>query len=346
LEAAGRADLAEELLRFLIRHFSGTPAAVEAQNRFTVLRSERVRGGGRTGFIVWGTTYGAFLGLAVPAALGANEPEPFGAGLLLGPPTGFFASKAYANANPLSAGQTHFISWTTVWAGWQAVGWRAALDIGEGQRCDEWGCYDTGPSDEAPWQAAVLGSLGGLGVSLIATRSRDISPKSAEMARHGSLWGLWYATAGLILADVDDEDAVITWLLLGGNLGFVGGLLAGPAWDVTAGQVRLVSIAGVAGLIAGGGLDLLIQPDDEKVAIMIPTATATAALIAAATMAKPAMADAPGTDAGFDTALLQWDRGVRIGVPMPMPAALPALRRDGRIGATPGLRLTLFDARF
>jgi hypothetical protein len=255
---------------------------------------------------------------------------------------------AYANANPLSSGQAHLISWTTLWALWQAVGWRQVLNIGERRECSEWGCWDHTP-DEAPWTASVLGSLGGLAGSLLATRAHDIPSKSAELAQHGSLWGLWYATAGLVLADVEGEDAVMTWLLLGGDLGFVAGLLAGPAWNVTAGQVRLVSIAGVAGLIAGFGLDLLIlgSSDDpsEKVIIGIPTATATAALFAAASMTKPAMDDTPAGE-GFDTALLLWDRGFRVGMPMPMPAALPALRQDGWVGATPGLQVRLFDARF
>ena len=49
--------------------------------------------------------YGAFLGAAIPAALGADDPEGYGAGLLVGAPLGFFASRAYAKNPAITDGQ-------------------------------------------------------------------------------------------------------------------------------------------------------------------------------------------------------------------------------------------------
>ena len=43
-------------------------------------------------------------------------------------------------------------------------------------------------------------------------------------------------------------------------------------------RTRLVSIAGVIGGLAGAGLDLIVQPDNEKVAIGIPLAGSIAGL--------------------------------------------------------------------
>ena len=64
---------------------------------------------------VFGTLYGSWLGIAVPAAFGAEGPEAYGAGLLIGGPGGLVGSRAMQRARPMSEGQARAISWGGIW---------------------------------------------------------------------------------------------------------------------------------------------------------------------------------------------------------------------------------------
>ena len=105
LELEGESVAAQELMDLIVRHFPGTPAAAEAELTLTASRSQNLERSGRASLIAFSTLYGGWLGVAVPAAFGANEPEPFGAGLLIGAPLGFFASKAIVDRYPMGSGQ-------------------------------------------------------------------------------------------------------------------------------------------------------------------------------------------------------------------------------------------------
>ena len=124
LEREGEHDAARELLDLIVRHFRGTPAASEAATRLTTSRARETERSGRASFIAFSTAYGAWLGIAVPAAFGADEPEPFGAGLLIGAPSAFFASKAFVDKYPMSAGQSTLTGFGARWGTWQGMGWR------------------------------------------------------------------------------------------------------------------------------------------------------------------------------------------------------------------------------
>ncbi|NIM48532.1 MAG: hypothetical protein GTN62_02500 [Gemmatimonadales bacterium] len=345
LEAEGRTELAEELLQFIIERYPGTRAAEEAARRVAALRGVRQAGSGRVELIVWTTTYGVFLGLAIPAAFGADDPEPYGAGLLIGGPLGFLASSIYSRHNSMSSGQARVISFATQWGAWQGVGWQQVLEIGDREICDQFGC-STETSDEAPWTAAVVGSLAGLGAGVVLTRARDIPAGGAELARHAALWGAWYGLAAGVLADAED-DALLTAAPLGGDIALLGAIPAARAWHPTSGRVRLISIAGVAGAAAGLGLDLLLNVDDEKPAVLIPTATATVGLVAGALLTRNGKDERTDSEGRLSSsALLNFHDGVRLALPTPLPTAIPAMTAEGEFRWRPGIRLTLLDARF
>jgi hypothetical protein len=104
-------------------------------------------------------------------------------------------------------------------------------------------------------------------------------------------------------------------------------------------RARLISIAGVIGGLAGAGMDLIMRPDDEKVAIGIPLATSIAGLAIGAGLTanegrrSAAGALGPGPDGalqGPGTSLvrlrdgeLSWD------FPTPFATFQPVDRRDG-----------------
>jgi hypothetical protein len=346
LQASGRARAAEDILRLLIERYDGTPAADSARARLRGAIRVGEAGAGRTGFVVWNTVFGTWLGLAIPAAFDAEGPEAYGAGILIGAPLGFFASKAYANSTRITPGQSGVISWATIWGMWQGVGWQDALDIGEEDSyCDAFGCYG-GSSNTAPWIAQVVGGLSGLGVGLVAAR-RDIPEGTSAMITHGSLWGTWYGIAGAVLLQSDESnDDVLVPALVGGNIGLLAAIPASKAWNPRGSRVRIITAGGLLGLVAGFGADLLFQIDDDKGIILLPTIGSAAGLVAGALLGKDQPSALGSYDGGIRTSVIALGEETTFGIPLPMPAAIRVEDASGRRSTKLGLRLNLLSGSF
>jgi hypothetical protein len=348
LSSAGQHDLAEELLRYIVRRFEGTPAAIEAETLLTGVRRAQALGSGRTGFIIWNTLFTTWLGLAIPAAFGADDASAYGAGLLVGAPLGFFASKTYARTTPLTAGQGGLYWLSTVWLSWQALGWREVLNIGDDELCFPDGlggefCRENTP-DTAPWAALVAGGLAGVGAGIVLSR-QDIDNGTASLLRHAAFWGTWYGVGLGVLTDATDE-SLLTWALLGGDAALLAGIPLAKAWQPSPGQVRLITAAGLAGGLAGVGLDLLLEVDDDQTAIAIPLVGTTVGLLGGALMGSRRSAAAADAASDFGTALVSLDGRLSVDLPWPLPTAIPSLLPDGRIRSQPGIQVKLFNARF
>jgi hypothetical protein len=342
-EAAGRWDVAEALYRLVVDRYGGTPAAVDARASLTAPPEAVVYGDGRAELTVWGTLYGASLGIAIPGAFGADSSEPYGLGLILGGPTGFFAGRGLARSLNLTEGQARAITLGGTWGAWQGMGWREVLDLGVDEYCEpSFGfCYDAEDDVEETFAALVLGSAAGVGVGALFS-NRNITPGTATAVNFGSLWGIWFGLAGGVLIDLED-DALLAASLIGGDVALLATAIAAPGWNVTRGRARLVSIAGVLGGLAGAGLDLLVQPDDEKVAIAIPLAGSIAGLVLGATSTRNS--DVPrALEAAADGSLLRLDDGhLSVGLPLPVPTLV---RADGPGGWRTAVGLELFRATF
>lgn len=348
LDARGRHDAAEELLRYVVDRYPGTPAAARAADLLAGFRRAVTLGGGRTAFVVWNTLFMSWLGIAAPAAFGAETAAPYGAGLLIGAPLGFFASRAYASATPMTAGQAGLYSLSTVWLSWQAAGWREILGIGDDEFCFQTPTgevCDSSTPDEAVFAALLVGGAAGIGTGLALTRV-DVNDGTAALIRHASLWGTWYGFAAGVLAGAE-SNTLLTTTLLGGNAFMAAALPIASAWRPSTGQVRITSAAGLAGGIAGLGLDLLFEVDDDQAAVLIPTAGATVGLGLGATLASRRRPlerrEASGTPR---LALITLDRRVAMDLPLPLPATVPQLSRDGRIRPSPAVQIRLFQAHF
>ncbi|HEM45780.1 MAG TPA: hypothetical protein ENO23_01920, partial [Alphaproteobacteria bacterium] len=155
----GRWEVAEALYERITERYSDTPAAAEARARLTAPASARPERMSRVELQVFGTTYGAWLGVAVPLAFGSESAEAYGAGLLVGGPLGLLAARAYMNAHPVTEGQARAISWGGAWGTWQGFGWAELLDIGEGTVCNEFGCYPTEDNGQEIVTSMVVGGL-------------------------------------------------------------------------------------------------------------------------------------------------------------------------------------------
>ena len=340
-------EAAAALYEMILVRFGDTPAAER-------VRAARATGDinvldrrGRTELYVWSTTYGAWLGIAVPIAMSADAPETYGLGLLAGAPAGFFAARAYMRGRAISEGQARAITWGGTWGTMQGAGWVQALDIGLDRApdcvpdipCDD--VYSEDNSEEVV-TGMIIGGLAGVATGAILAR-KPISAGTAATVSLGSLWGSAYGVSLGYLFGIED-DALLTTTLLAGNAALVATGIGQRTWRLSESRARLISVAGLAGALAGGGIDLIMQPDDEKLAVAIPVATGTAGLIFGWARTRGMDGDrgtgGPDGDLG---ALIQLRDG-RFG--MSTPAIRPHF--DARDGNTsqPGVYLPVFSARF
>lgn len=343
----GRWDIAEALYERITERYSGTPAAVLARARLSAPAANRPQRMSRVELQVFGATYGAWLGIAVPLALGSDDPEAYGAGLLVGAPLGILASRAYMNAHPVSEGQARAISWGGIWGTWQGFGWAEVLDIGEGEFCNEFGCYPTDDNGEELVAAMVVGGLAGITAGGLLARN-PIRSGVASGAQGGSTWGSIYGLmiTGILNEDISD-DGLLLATLLAGNGGLVAGAALAASYDLTRGDVRMINLGALVGGLGGVGLDLLIQPDDTEVALVIPLATSLLGLGIAASRTGGGGVDDGGEVPEAGAALIDYrDGSLTLNTPLPRPALLPMERPNARTEWRAGLTVDLFRARF
>ena len=202
--------------------------------------------------------------------------------------------------------------------------------------------YEEGPTARQMTAAMVAGGALGIGTGVYLAR-KPITAGVATTVSLSGLWGTWFGFAAGNMADLTEND-LMTATLLTGNAAIGAGAILAPRWNPSRSRARLVSLGGLVGGVAGAGVDLLVQPENEDVAIGIPLAGSIAGLFVASHLTRDYdNAGAQGSSGG--EALLNWDDGFRIGVVEPVPV----LRRDER-GARPRLEpavsFTLFQARF
>lgn len=340
-----RGEVAAALYQLILAQYGDTPAAARIRTEFEgdVRLMDR---SGRTELLVWGTTYGLWLGVALPLMADAEGPEPYGLGLLAGGPLGFLAAHVYTRNRPITSGQARALTWGSTWGTWQGFGWVEALDIGDDTRTecpiDGGPCFDVEEDNGEELVAGmVVGGLAGIATGALLAR-RPISAGTAATVSLASLWGAGYGAALGYLAGVEN-DALLVTALLAGNGALAGSALGQRTWQLSESRARLISIAGLAGALAGAGIDLLMQPDDDKVAVFIPTATATAGLVFGIARTR-GMDRSGGVDGGPGDlgALMQVRNGTFVfGAPQVRPRTL--VRGNDR---TLGVYLPVFAARF
>lgn len=352
LAAEGERDVAANLLRYIIRWYGDTPIAQQAARELAGADRARAAGSGRTGFVVTNTLFGAWLGIAVPLAFGADDPPPFGVGLIAGPAAGLLGSLAYTKSYPITSGQTAAYRWSVVWLSWQAFLLREITGIGSEEFCNDFEgqqyCYSDTPS-EAPFTALVVGGAAGIGAGLALTRM-NLPAGDVALVQDASAWGTGFGAALSVLISTDgnpDEKAVFGWMSAVGNGFLLGAIPLARAWRPSVGRVRLITLSGIAGGLVGVGIDLIAEVDDEKAAFGIPTLGAAVGL--AAGIALTARRDVSRVEAlgpANGGALIQLGRDPGIGIPLPEPRALPVLKPDGQLGRRPALGFRVAEFRF
>lgn len=345
LDARGETRLARELLRVLAERFPESAGAQEGREVARRLdREGPLVGFNRAGFILYHTAFGAWLGVMVPAALGADGSEPYGAGLLIGAPLGFLGSRALAHAPRMTSGRAAILQFASTWGTWQGLGWQAAADIGVETICESDFCYDTS-SDTAPWAMALAGGIAGFGAGLLAARS-DLTEGQSAVISQFATWGSWYGLATGWITDMGD-DATLTTGLIAGNIGLLVGIPAGRRWNPSASRVRAISAGGLAGGLAGLGVSLLVSLDESEAVAAAAAAGTTVGLIAGALLTRDRDDPAPIGRHGDAPpgALVSFRDGWSIGLPAPVPARIAAPAHSKR-HTVPGVRVSVLSVEW
>jgi len=335
LDLEGKRAAADAVLDFIVRRFGDTQPAAAARSRLAARPAEPERGG-RLELLGWGTVFGMWLGIAAPLAAGAEGATVYGVALIVGGPLGFVASKAYVDAARPTLGQARAMTFGFRWGTWQAAGWQAALTSAD-------------ISTERGMTVAIAGGLGGMAAASLYTRHRSVSAGAVASASQGAYWGTYFGLMALGIADIEGDDALRT-VLAAGDVGMIAAMITAPR-DITTGRVWMTSAAGLAGMAAGWGLDLIIQPDDSHVILAIPTITSALGLVAGVALSKreerERRAAAPDRSALPTTALLQVDGdGARLGLPALMPTVVPVGEQGWRRVYRPAVAVPLLQVSF
>jgi len=342
-EQERRAEVASALYSLILQRYGDTPAADAVRARSHEGRVVLDRSG-RTELLVWGTLYGAWLGVAVPLILDADGPEAYGIGLLAGGPAGFFAARAYTGQRMVTSGQARAITWGGTYGTWQGIALVELLDLGQETEtfCPTGEpCYDVEYNDntEEIIAGAVVGGLAGIATGALLAR-KPISAGTAATVSLSSMWGTGYGASLAYLLDAEG-DGVLLAAMLGGNAALVASAFGQRSWQLTESRARLISLAGIVGGLAGVGVDLIASVDDDRAAVLIPTLGATAGLTFGV-LATRSREPSDGGNGDADGALLEVRDGrLGLGAPVPVPFAM----QDGN-RTVASVYLPVFSARF
>lgn len=348
LRMDGRTGLSTELLQWIVRHYPGTPAAIEAERLLSSSPRIAENRPGRTELLVWSTLYGAALGIAVPAAFEVDKPAIYGLGLIAGAPAGFFAARALTRDRFISEGQARAITFGGLWGAWQGFGWVRVL--GSTEHCTGLEpdpnaprfCYNEDPSWQAQLRATIAGSLAGVGTGLILSR-KPINSGVATTVNFGALWGTWFGTVAEVVRNNNGDNELLL-PLIGGDAGLIATALLAPKWDLSRNRARLISVSGLAGGLAGAGLLLIVESDGDK-AILLPAVGSALGLAAGAYWTRNYDEMHGFGERGGGDALLNFD-GRKLALELPAPSlTLLAADEAGRT-RVPAVHVPLLKARF
>jgi len=192
----------------------------------------------------------------------------------------------------------------------------------------------------------IFGGLAGIAGGALLARSPIRSGVSSG-AQGGSIWGSIYGAMLAGIFDDDGEDAILATSLIAGDVGLLVGAALSSSYGLSRSDVRMINLGALVGGLGGVGLDLLIQPNDEEVALGIPLATSLVGLAIAASRVDGSSPDRGGEMPELDSAFLQLrEGGLSVRAPLPRPTLLAHERPGRKVEWRPGLSVELFRAAF
>jgi len=282
--AAARA-VAEDLRR---RHPSAADSAwAEAFPRELELLSEDppaplLRGAGldqsgRVELLIFSGYYGIWLGVATPIAVREESAEAIAAGLLFGGGASVYLTHLLTRGQPMPRGRASTIALGGHLGTWQGLGWSARADA-ESRRT---------------LKAGLFGGLAGIGTAALATRYVEVGEGAAELFHWSMLYGAWFGALAPEIAERDPSgDANLAGALIGSDAAALAAILGARHLPVSRTRVRLVSLSGILGGVAGAGLAVLANAEDSRTILLSAGAGSVAGLFAGGWLTRGI--DAPG----------------------------------------------------
>ena len=224
---------------------------------------------GRTDVLIFAGYYGVWAGIALPVWLDAQLSQAYAAGLILGPASSLILASQLTKNADIGRGRASIISLGGHLGTWQGIGWSSLADA-DGKQV-----VGTG----------LIAGLTGITAASILTSNIYFSEGHGALTGSALNWGAWF---GLVFGAVGglEDDALLRSTLLGSDILVAGTAIAAKDVDMSRSRVRLISLSGVIGIVAGFGLDLLIKVDDAKQAFGIAGAASIAGLAIGANMTK------------------------------------------------------------
>lgn len=224
---------------------------------------------GRTDVLIFAGYYGVWAGIAIPVWLDAQSSQAYAAGLLLGPTSSLLIASQLTKNADIGRGRASIITLGGHLGTWQGIGWSILADA-DGQQV-----VGTG----------LIAGLAGITTASILTQNVYFSEGHGALTGSALKWGTWF---GLVFGAVGglEGDDLLRSTLLGSDILVVGTAIAAKNVEMSRSRERLISLSGVIGIVAGFGLDLLVQVEDAKQAFGIAGAASVAGLAMGANMTK------------------------------------------------------------
>jgi len=224
---------------------------------------------GRTDVLIFSGYYGVWLGIATPIVFGAESPEPFGAGLLLGPSLSLLIAHTLTKEANISEGRATMIALGGHLGTWQGLGWAAMTDA-------------DGKTVVAIGEVA---GLAGIAAATVLTSKVDFSIGHSGLTSWGMYWGGWFGLVTAALADHEEND-LLRDMLIGSDVLVVGTGIAARNVQMSRARVRLINLGGVLGTVFGFGIDLLGNIEGAPAVLGIAGAGSLAGLAAGAYLTR------------------------------------------------------------
>ena len=213
------------------------------------IRRKKIDQSGRVGTVVFSTLYSTWLGISTARlADETDNAKTVATGMMIGAPTGLLTSLIVTRNAKLTRGQSALINFSGSWGTWQGWGWAILIDEDD--------------DEKSLIRGAMIGGLSGILATTILTRKIDPSLGDMGIINYGALWGTWLSLCAGMVTGVEDDNELLAWTLIGGNIGAASMALLSSEIDITPARAHWINLGGVIGTIAASGIVMIIAEDD------------------------------------------------------------------------------------
>ena len=325
---AGRYDLSRALVSDLLTEHPASPSATDAaavQADITRLSETRrvlfLPGGlldqsGRTDVMVFSGYYGLWAGIAIPLCLDVKQPELYALGMIAGAPGALLLTNRLTRDADIGRGRASVIKLGGHLGTWQALGWSGLA----------------GWDGRGVIAAGLVGGLAGIAGASVLSHHVHFSEGHGALMGSALNWGAWFGFVGGTTVGAEGDN-LLRAALIGSDVLVVTTGIAARKVQMSRGRVRMISLMGLVGTVAGFGVDVLVRVDNEHAAMAIAGLGGVGGLIAGARMTRD-------YDAGKDVALGSPDDAQGPWSLAPHFALTADPAHPGRMMPSAGLQLT------